>query len=165
MLVNKLGAVVNLVVDHDVEVLLGVVLGNILIGELLRRGHLDCTVEAWRLSSSNCRAIFLDSCFVSTVRADARRKTAQLEAIGSEAYQKSETWARRALICVGTAAGWWEVVYGGKGAVAKKIKRFRPASGEGTPEDWRQGDGLCLNPWAGAPLGMPLGSLWPIRTR
>lgn len=37
VLVDKLGAVVDLVVDHDVNVLLGVVLGNILVGEFL--GH------------------------------------------------------------------------------------------------------------------------------
>lgn len=34
MLIDELGAVVNLVVNHDIHVLLGVVLGNILVGEL-----------------------------------------------------------------------------------------------------------------------------------
>lgn len=38
VLVDKLGAVVDLVVDHDEEVLLGVVLGNILVRVLLRHG-------------------------------------------------------------------------------------------------------------------------------
>lgn len=38
MLVDKLGAVVDLVVDHDEEVLLGVVLGNILVRVLCRHG-------------------------------------------------------------------------------------------------------------------------------
>lgn len=42
VLVDELGDVVHLVVDHDVEVLLGVVLGNILVGEL--GGHLDGVV-------------------------------------------------------------------------------------------------------------------------
>lgn len=37
MLVDELAAVVDLVVDHDEDVLLGVVLGNILVGVLL--GH------------------------------------------------------------------------------------------------------------------------------
>jgi hypothetical protein len=36
VLVDELAAVVDLVVDHDVDVLLGVVLSNILVGELLR---------------------------------------------------------------------------------------------------------------------------------
>lgn len=36
MLVDELGYVVDLVVNDDVHVVLGVVLGNILIGELLR---------------------------------------------------------------------------------------------------------------------------------
>jgi len=40
VLIDKLGAVVNLVVNDNVDVLLGVVLGNILVGELLS-GHLD----------------------------------------------------------------------------------------------------------------------------
>lgn len=38
VLVDKLGAVVDLVVDHDKEVLLGVVLGNILVRVLGRHG-------------------------------------------------------------------------------------------------------------------------------
>ena len=42
VLVDELGDVVHLVVDHDVEILLGVVLGNILVGEL--GGHLDGVV-------------------------------------------------------------------------------------------------------------------------
>jgi len=33
MLVDKLGHVIDLIVDHDKEVLLGVVLGNVLVGE------------------------------------------------------------------------------------------------------------------------------------
>lgn len=36
MLVNELGAVVDLIVNHEEAVLLGVVLGNILVAELLR---------------------------------------------------------------------------------------------------------------------------------
>lgn len=42
MLVNELGAVVDLIVDDEVNVLLGVVLGNILVGELLDGRHVDC---------------------------------------------------------------------------------------------------------------------------
>ncbi len=37
MLIDELGRVVDLVVDDDVDVLLGVVLGNILVGEFLER--------------------------------------------------------------------------------------------------------------------------------
>ncbi len=37
MLIDELGRVVDLVVDDDVDVLLGVVLGNVLVGELLER--------------------------------------------------------------------------------------------------------------------------------
>lgn len=40
MLVDELGAIVNLVVDDDVDVLLGVVLSNVLVGELLG-SHFD----------------------------------------------------------------------------------------------------------------------------
>lgn len=40
MLVDKLGAVVDLIVDDDVKVLLGVVLSNILVGKLLG-GHFE----------------------------------------------------------------------------------------------------------------------------
>jgi hypothetical protein len=39
MLVNELGAVVDNIVDNQEAVLLGVVLGNVLVGELLR--HLE----------------------------------------------------------------------------------------------------------------------------
>lgn len=38
VLVHELGAVVHLVVDHEEDVLLGVVLGNILVGILLGLG-------------------------------------------------------------------------------------------------------------------------------
>lgn len=41
VLVNKLGHVVDLVVDDDEQVLVGVVLGNILVGVLLCGGHCD----------------------------------------------------------------------------------------------------------------------------
>lgn len=44
MLIDEGSAVVDLVVDHDVEVLLGVVLSNILVGELLSLGHFG-----WRI--------------------------------------------------------------------------------------------------------------------
>lgn len=40
MLIHELGDVVDLVVDHAVEILLGVMLGNVLVSELLE-GHLD----------------------------------------------------------------------------------------------------------------------------
>jgi hypothetical protein len=40
MLVNELGAVVDLVVNNNQDILLGVVLGNILVGVFLG-GHLD----------------------------------------------------------------------------------------------------------------------------
>jgi hypothetical protein len=50
VLVDKLGNVVDLVVDDNVEILLGVVLSNILIGELLV-GHLEgCLLSVWKLS-------------------------------------------------------------------------------------------------------------------
>lgn len=39
MLVDELGGIVDLIVNDDEQVLLGVVLSNILIGELLLRGH------------------------------------------------------------------------------------------------------------------------------
>ena len=39
MLVHKLGDIVDLVMNDDVEIVLGVVLSNVLIGELQR--HLD----------------------------------------------------------------------------------------------------------------------------
>lgn len=39
VLVDELGAVVDLVVDYNVDVLLGVVLGNILVGEF--NAHYD----------------------------------------------------------------------------------------------------------------------------
>lgn len=45
MLVEELGAVVDLVVNNHVDVAGGVVLSNILHGELLLRGH-DCGVDA-----------------------------------------------------------------------------------------------------------------------
>jgi hypothetical protein len=37
MLVDEFGGIVDLIVDNNIKILLGVVLGNILIGELL--GH------------------------------------------------------------------------------------------------------------------------------
>ena len=43
MLVEELGAVVDLIVNNHVDVAAGVVLGNILHGKLLCRGH-DCGV-------------------------------------------------------------------------------------------------------------------------
>lgn len=39
MLVDKLGDIVDLVVDHNVEILLGVVLSNILVSEF--ESHLE----------------------------------------------------------------------------------------------------------------------------
>ena len=83
MLVDKLGAVIDLVVDHDVEILLGVVLSNILIGEVLG-GHLDCC----------CRCVgrqifFSGQLFsVSTVRANARGGQRDEKQLGREAYRK-----------------------------------------------------------------------------
>lgn len=44
VLVNKLGDVVDLVVDHDVKILLGVVLRHILVGKLLGSHLEDCVV-------------------------------------------------------------------------------------------------------------------------
>jgi hypothetical protein len=45
MLIDELGGIVNDIVDHKVEILLGVVLGNVLVGELLSRGHcVGCVV-------------------------------------------------------------------------------------------------------------------------
>jgi hypothetical protein len=44
VLVEELGAVVDLLVDYEVHVVLGVVLSNILHGELLNLGHF-CGVE------------------------------------------------------------------------------------------------------------------------
>lgn len=41
VLIDKGSAVVDLVVDYDVEILLGVVLSNILVGELLSLGHFE----------------------------------------------------------------------------------------------------------------------------
>jgi len=40
VLIDKLGAVVDDIVDDDIKVLLGVVLGNVLVGELLS-GHFE----------------------------------------------------------------------------------------------------------------------------
>lgn len=90
MLVHKLAHVVDLVVDDDVEVLLGVVLGNILIRELLG-GHLGRVLSVWKLSSSKrwMSFFFWRAVFVSTVRAsrlDERRNGKQLS---RGAYQKS----------------------------------------------------------------------------
>ncbi len=51
VLVDKLGAVVDHVVDDDVEVLLGVVLGNVLVGELER--HLGGLLG---VGVGNCRS-------------------------------------------------------------------------------------------------------------
>lgn len=45
MLVNKFGGIVDDVVDDEVQILLGVVLGNVLVGELLR--HLDGCVRVF----------------------------------------------------------------------------------------------------------------------
>ena len=42
VLVDELGAVVDGIVDDDVDVLLGVVLSNVLVGELLEVRHFDC---------------------------------------------------------------------------------------------------------------------------
>lgn len=57
VLVDELGDVVHLIVDHDVEILLGVVLGNILVGEL--GGHLDGVVgfflDRWLIASQHGR--------------------------------------------------------------------------------------------------------------
>jgi hypothetical protein len=90
VLVDKLGAVIDIVVDHDVEILLGVVLSNILIGEVLG-GHLDCC----------CRCVggyFSGQLFsVSTVRANARDRQRDEEELGREAYRKFRD--------VGTAGG------------------------------------------------------------
>lgn len=44
MLVNELGGIVDLIVDHHEDVLLGVVLGNILVGVLLG-SHFDGSCE------------------------------------------------------------------------------------------------------------------------
>jgi hypothetical protein len=44
VLIDELGAVVDLAVDHQEQVLLGVVLGNILVSELLR--HFDGGAES-----------------------------------------------------------------------------------------------------------------------
>ena len=38
VLVDELGGIVDLIVDYQVDVLLGVVLGNILVGEFERHG-------------------------------------------------------------------------------------------------------------------------------
>ena len=44
VLVEELGAVVDLIVDHHVDITGGVVLGNILHGEFLCGGH-DCDID------------------------------------------------------------------------------------------------------------------------
>jgi hypothetical protein len=41
VLIDEAGAVVDLVVDDEVEILLGVVLGDLLEGEFLGGGHCD----------------------------------------------------------------------------------------------------------------------------
>lgn len=41
MLIDELGRIVDLVVDDDEEVLLGVVLSNVLVGELCDGGHFE----------------------------------------------------------------------------------------------------------------------------
>ena len=47
MLIYELGDVVDLVVNDTVKVLLGVVLSNILVGELLEGRHLDLWLCVW----------------------------------------------------------------------------------------------------------------------
>lgn len=42
MLIDKLGGVVDLVVDDEEQVLAGVVLSNVLVGVLLDGGHCGC---------------------------------------------------------------------------------------------------------------------------
>lgn len=44
VLIDELATVVDLIVDHKEEVLLGVVLGNILVGVFLSLGHGDGVV-------------------------------------------------------------------------------------------------------------------------
>lgn len=45
MLIDELGAVVDLVVDHDEHILLGVVLSNILVGQFQLGSH--CELICW----------------------------------------------------------------------------------------------------------------------
>ena len=46
MLIDELGGIVDDVVDHKVEILLCVVLGNILVGEFLSGSHFVCFVSS-----------------------------------------------------------------------------------------------------------------------
>ena len=56
MLVNELGRIVDLIVDHREDVLLGVVLGNILVGVLLGSHFDDCVrVAGVRARCYGCR--------------------------------------------------------------------------------------------------------------
>lgn len=87
VLVDKLGAVVDLVVDDDVEILLGVVLGNVLVGELLG-GHLDGVVGE-RLSSRKMSwDFFLDTLLVSTIRASGSDWCCDRQRLAWQTYEK-----------------------------------------------------------------------------
>jgi hypothetical protein len=139
-------------VDDDVEVLLGVVLGNILVGELLV-GHLDCWCRCGKLSSSK-RAdyFFLDSCFVSTVRAsafDRRREWAQL---GRAAYQEFGDLGTTDDDEDGVVTGWLEIVVRGKGAIREKDRKSPPASsGSARTRQAASAAGNFAEPLAGRP--------------
>ena len=64
VLIDKLGAVVDDIVDNDVKVLLGVVLGNVLVGEFLSghleiggtvsRGNFSVSGEPWLAQAGEC---------------------------------------------------------------------------------------------------------------
>lgn len=42
VLIDEFGGIVDLIVDNNVKILLGVVLGNVLVGELLGSHFCDC---------------------------------------------------------------------------------------------------------------------------
>lgn len=139
MLVDEFGRVVDVVVDDDVEVLLGVVLGNVLVGELLR-GHLD---GGCRFGLEN-GGIFWTAVLLARYPRTAARGSATGCNWAGGRTRDSKTRARRAMDCVRTAmAGSRRCVSKG---VRKKAKRSRSPPGNGEREC--RSPAAFQNPWA-----------------
>lgn len=119
MLVDELAAVVDLVVDHDEDVLLGVVLGNILVGVLL--GH------DGRIGSK--RAFFL----ISGIRRERERDK---ESVNQELMCKREKEGKEKKHLEGRLESAKSV--NGKGTVGKRRRgrKRRCEYEKGTTTNW-----------------------------
>lgn len=95
MLVNELYTVIDLVVDHHEQVLLGVVLRNILVGEFLVRRHLEEEGREAGRKFGVCMCICVASCWRCWLlrgREGSRNELSERTAKGDRISSSTPLW-------------------------------------------------------------------------